>query len=98
MATGALICPVIPYITDAFPLIELLEPYTNLIWIYGLSIDDRSGRNWQNVEKILNRNFPDLAGRIVPPVFSGEHAFWNELREDLQVLNKKRRLNLNIRL
>ena len=34
--TSALICPVIPYITDVKLLIDWLEPLTDTIWIYGL--------------------------------------------------------------
>lgn len=47
--TGALVCPVIPYITDAIQLVDMLAPYTDTIWIYGLSIKDRSGQNWLNI-------------------------------------------------
>ncbi|MDY7036452.1 MAG: hypothetical protein SV375_09885 [Thermodesulfobacteriota bacterium] len=36
--TSALICPVIPYITDARPLTDVLAEYADKIWIYGLSI------------------------------------------------------------
>ena len=55
-----MVCPVIPYITDAIQLIDMLEPYTDVIWIYGLSINDRSGKNWLNIQQILNNQFPDL--------------------------------------
>jgi DNA repair photolyase len=60
VSTGALLCPIIPYITDAIQLIDMLEPYADVIWIYGLSINDRSGQNWLNIQKILNSQSPDL--------------------------------------
>ena len=44
--TSALICPVIPYIMDVTPLIDMLELHTDAISIYGLSINERSDRNW----------------------------------------------------
>ena len=96
--TGALVCPVIPYITDAIQLINMLAPYTDLIWIYGLSINDRLGQNWLNIQKILRSQFPDLAEQIEPAVFSKEHIYWAQLREDLVALKNDRQLNLNIHL
>jgi DNA repair photolyase len=96
--TAALLCPVIPYLTDAIQLIELLAPCTEVIWIYGLGIDDCSGRNWLYMHKILNREFPGLLEPIASAVFSKEHDFWAQLRGDLVRLKNDRQLNLNIRL
>jgi len=94
--TSALICPVIPYITDVTPLIDMLAPYTNVIWIYGLSIQERSDRNWQNVEGILNSHFPNLKEQIEAVIFSKDHSYWTQLRHDLEKLQKEKQLNLNI--
>jgi len=96
--TGALICPVIPFITDATQLIDMLTPCADVIWIYGLSIMDRSDKNWLNMEKIFSREFPDLLDRIEPAIFSKEHPYWTQLRDDLVALKNDRLLNLNIRL
>ncbi|MCP3889384.1 MAG: radical SAM protein [Desulfobulbaceae bacterium] len=96
--TGALLCPVIPYITDAIKLIDMLAPCTDVIWIYGLSINDRSDQNWLNMQKILSREFPDLLEQIEPAIFSKEHFYWAQLRDDLVTLKNDRQLNLNIRL
>ena len=96
--TGALLCPVIPYITDAIQLIDMLAPYTDVIWIYGLSIINRSDQNWLNMKKILNREFPDSLERIELAIFSKEHSYWTQLRDDLVALKNDRQLNLNIRL
>ncbi len=96
--TGALLCPVIPYITNAIQLIDMLAPYTDVIWIYGLSINDRSGQNWLNMQKILRREFPDLVEQIEPAIFSKEHIYWAQLRDDLVTLENDRQLNLNIHL
>ena len=96
--TGALLCPVIPYITDAIQLIEMLAPCTDVIWIYGLSIIDRSDQNWLNVQKILSREFPDLHEQIEQAVFSKEHNYWAQLRDDLVTLKNERQMNLNIHL
>jgi len=96
--TGALVCPVIPYITDAIQLVDMLEPYTDVIWIYGLSINDRLGQNWLNIQKILNSQSPDLMEQVEPAIFSKDHSYWAELRESLEMLKKDRKLNLNIHL
>jgi hypothetical protein len=50
------------------------------------------------MKKILNREFPDLLERIEPAIFSKEHSYWTELRDDLVALKNDRQLNLNIRL
>lgn len=96
--TGALVCPVIPYITNAIPLIDILAPCTDEIWIYGLSIKDRSGKNWVNIQSILKIHFPDLAEQIEQVIFSKEHLYWIQLREKLTALKNDLKLNLNIHL
>lgn len=96
--TGALVCPVIPYITDAIHLIDMLAPYTDVIWVYGLSINDRLGQNWLNIQRILRSQFSNLVEQIEPVIFSKEHIYWPQLREDLASLKNNRQLNLNIHL
>lgn len=98
LRTGALLCPVIPYITDAVRLIDLLASCTDVIWIYGLNVNDRSGKTWLNMKKILNHEFPDLLGRIEAAVFSKEHPYWIQLRDSLNRIKHERQLNLNIHL
>ncbi len=96
--TSALICPVIPHITDVTPLIDMLELHTDAIWIYGLSINERSDRNWQNVQDILHTRFPNLNEQIQTILFTEEHDFWTELRQRLTELQKERKLDLRIHL
>lgn len=96
LRTSALICLVIPYITDAIPLIDILAPHTDKIWIYGLSILNRTDQNWQNVEHILENHFPELRKQIETVVFSRNHSYWENLRQELIHLQKERKLNLSI--
>lgn len=96
--TSALICPVIPYITDVKPLMDILAPYTDVIWIYGLSIKERSDRNWQNVQSILKCHFPNLKEQIEAVIFSKDHPYWIQLRQDLLKIQNDRQLNLSIHL
>ncbi len=96
--TSALICPVIPYITNVTSLIEVLAPYTDAIWIYGLSIEDRSDRNWQNVQGLLQTHFRDLKEQIETVLFTKEHSYWAELRQQLTDLQKDRKSDLRIHL
>lgn len=96
--TGALLCPVIPYISDAIQLIDMLAPCTDVIWIYGLSMLNRTDQNWQNIKDILERNFPDLRDPVETVVFSKDHPYWENLRYDLRGLQKDSQLNLSIHL
>jgi len=96
--TGALLCPVIPYITNVFPLIDWLKPHADVIWIFGLNINDQSDQNWQNMQQILNTQFPKLIKQIVPTIFSKDHSYWAELRENLETIKKNEQLDLNIHL
>jgi DNA repair photolyase len=98
LRTSALLCPVIPYITDAVQLIDMLAPCTDLIWIYSLSILDRSDQSWLNMQKILSCEFPDLLEQIESATFSKEHSYWAQLRDELVTLKNDRQLNLNVRL
>jgi DNA repair photolyase len=94
--TSALICPVVPYITDVRPLIEMLAEHTDKIWIYGLSILDRSDKSWQNVNGILENHFFDLKDQVEMVIFSKSHSYWEKLRQDLVQIQKDRNLNLSI--
>lgn len=96
VGTGALVCPVIPYITDAVQWVEALHPHADVIWVYGLSINDPSEQNWINTRKILTDHFPDLIDQIEPILFEKDHAYWANLRQRLEELKKARQLNLNI--
>lgn len=96
--TSALVCPVMPFITDAVALVGELEQHTEKIWLYGLSILDRSEINWQNVKRILERHFPGMKEKVEAAVFSKEHPYWAELRQDLIALQEAGSLNLSIHL
>lgn len=94
--TSTLICPVIPYICEVEALIDDLAQTADKIWVYGLSILDRSEPSWQNVEKILMDQFSDVKEAIETAVFSKNHQYWQELRQDLLLLQEKQGLNLSI--
>ncbi|NNL74868.1 MAG: hypothetical protein HKO68_00880 [Desulfobacterales bacterium] len=96
LRTSAMICPVIPYITDVMPVIDMVAPHTDKIWIYGLSMLNRTDQNWQNVQSILENHFPDLSKQIETVVFSKNHSYWEKLRQELEHLQKDRKLNLSI--
>ena len=96
--TAALICPVIPYITDAVSLVEQLAPHADAIWIYPLSIQDRADLNWQNVQGILTDHFPDLKEKIGSVIFEKDHPYWIRLRQQLQQIQDDRNMDLRIHL
>jgi len=94
--TGAVISPVIPYITDVIPIIDILIPYVDDIWVLSLSIDDPSNKNWIRIKKILGHKFADLYDRIEDVVFTKDHIYWTQLRDKLTALKEERQLDLNI--
>lgn len=94
--TNALICPVIPYVTDVIKLVEMLEPCTSTIWIYGLSILNESDVYWQNIEPIFNKYFPNTKDIIKHAIFNKNHNFWNVLKNELELIKKERNLDLRI--
>ncbi len=94
--SSVLLCPVIPYITDVMTLIDSVAELSDKIWIYGLSILNRSDRNWQNLEMILERHYNDLKSRIEDVVFNKDHSYWTSPRDGLLQLKQERSLNLDI--
>jgi hypothetical protein len=76
----------------------MLAPYTDTIWIYGLSIEKQSDRGWQNVQGILNRHYPSLKEKIKTVIFSNDHSYWTQLKQDLLVRQKDTSLSLSINL
>ena len=96
VGTSALLCPVIPYITEVIPLIEMLAEHAEKIWVYGLSVANKSDCNWQNVDKILTDHFPDSKDKIEGALFSTEDSYWRHIRQDLQAIAGKKSLNLSI--
>ena len=96
VGTGALVCPVIPYLTEVEPLIDRLTPHADTIRVYGLSILNRSDPSWQNVSHILEICFPEKKGRIESALFSKGHPYWANLRQELEDLKQERGLPLLI--
>lgn len=96
--TYALICPLMPYITDVRVLIEQVTPFADTIWVYGLSMDNLSDRNWRNVEQILNQHFPDLSDNYREIAFSTDHPHWRALRSELESIRVESGLDLRIKV
>lgn len=96
--TYALICPVMPFITDVELLAERVAPYTDTIWVYALNMEAEGNRNWQNVRGILDRNFSGMSKRYRQIAFSGNHPYWTELRQNLESLKQEKYLNLRVKL
>jgi len=95
--TYTLICPVIPKITDVEALIDKAVPYSDAIWLYRLNVHSKNV-NWQNVNSILHRNFPEIAEQVREIIFSRKHAYWTEVRQNLVNIQKERGISLEIRL
>jgi DNA repair photolyase len=96
--TYVLITPVMPFISDVKALIEMVAPYADTIWIYGLSFEREGDRNWQNVRSILERHLPEMTAKYRQITFSADHLYWVELRQELEALQRRRGLDLRIGL
>ena len=96
--TYALICPVMPFLTDLEALIERVAPFADRIWVYPLQMEAEKDRNWQYVEEILDRRFPELRERYREIAFSPAHPYWAGLQRRLEELQKKTELDLRIKL
>ena len=96
IATGALICPVIPYITDVRKLLDALLECADVIWIYGLSVQSRSELSWRNVRTILETHFPDQKEIIEQVVLDSGHPYWSEVRAELEEVRSASARDLRI--
>ena len=66
------------------------------IWIYGLSILNRTDQNWQNVAEILENHFIELKADIEKAVLTKGHVFWEDLRRELAQLQKRSDAQLSV--
>jgi DNA repair photolyase len=96
--TYALICPIMPYITDVEVCIEIVAPYADTIWFYALSMESEVDPNWRNVREILNLHYPSLVEGYRRSAFSGDHPYWVDLRGKLEAIQSKTDLNMKIEL
>jgi len=96
--TYALICPVMPRITDVEALIEAAAPFADDVWVYALSMDSKDAPNWVNVRRILQEGFPELVPMYEEVAFRPEHPYWLELQRRLQELGARSRTNIIARL
>ncbi len=94
--TYALVCPVIPFVTDTESIVGAVAPYADSIWVYGLRIRNEQDSNWQNVLAVLRQHFPALTGQIADAVFHTDHPFWTTQRTVLSGLADKTQLDLRI--
>ena len=83
ISTYALVCPVLPYITDVETLISRVTPYADQIWTYRLKIDSPEDPNWINLNLILKRYYPALRDAYREIIFSESHDYWHEIKEVL---------------
>lgn len=98
LRTSALICPVIPEITNTEKLISNLENIADKIWIYGISFQDKKDESCLNVQKILKQYYPQKRDDIEKTIFSKNHSFWVNLRSELESIKENQNLDIRIHL
>jgi DNA repair photolyase len=79
--TYALVCPVMPHLTDVPALLRSVEGLADRVWVYRFEVRDRTSRNWRNVLKVIGETFPEIENRFVAASLAREHAYWSDLRE-----------------
>jgi len=94
--TYALICPVMPYITNVELLINNVYSYVEKIWIYPLKINSEKDKNWRKIKPIVKKYFPSIFKKFEEAVFLPKHSYWNELKIRLENLKMKKNFNLEI--
>jgi len=96
--TYALICPVMPFITDVQLLIGQVAHCADEIWVYALSMKTRQDRNWRNVRRILERHFPQMLEQYSQIVFAADHRYWLGLRCELEHMWTECEFDLRVEL
>ncbi len=98
LKTSALICPVLPFLTDLRALVEMVEGVAERVWIYPLSMRNESDPNWRQVWQVIQERRPKLSADFKEAVFDREHAHWREQRELAGELAEKSSAKFIIRL
>ena len=96
--TYALVCPVMPFITDVAALIEMAAPYADTIYVYALSMESERDQNWRSLQGILNGHFPGLVEIYREIAFKADHPHWTRLRQELERLRLESGSDLRIKL
>ncbi len=96
ISTGALICPVIPYITNVRQLLDALLECADVIWVYGLSVQSRTELSWRNVQATLETHFPDQRELVEEVVLDSDHPYWSGVRAELEEVRSASAADLRI--
>jgi DNA repair photolyase len=95
--TYALISPIMPFLTDADRIIDVIKDYAHTIWLYRLDVNSENSVNWQNIRMILQKNIPEILNEFKEISFSSNHPHWDSLRRKLRNRMSDENLNLEIR-
>jgi DNA repair photolyase len=96
--TYALICPVMPFISDVRLLAGQLAGWADVIWVYALTMESEDQPNWRNLQRVLQDNFPELTGRYRELAFSEGLPYWAEVRRELEEYRARSGLDLRIKI
>ena len=89
IVTYALICPIMPFLTDIPMLLESLDGYVDTVWLYPISIQQEADRNWQNIWGIISERYPDHATDFRNAAFHSDHEYWQKQRTLVEELDRK---------
>jgi len=80
IGTYALICPILPFLTDIPMLLKSLHGAVDSVWLYPLSIEQETGANWRNILNVVNERCPDLTTDFKAAAFNLNHGYWRKQR------------------
>lgn len=84
LRTSAMVCPVIPYLTDPVAIIEQIRHDADKVWVFGLSVREETESNWQTMQGLIEEHFPSVAEKARQAIFDRDHPYWAELRAKLE--------------
>ena len=95
--TSVKIGPIIPKISDTKTIVSKVQHVTDDIELHTLSFNDKRGEDWIRFEEILYKNCLDSAEEIETIIFSKDHVYWLELRNELEVYRSNKNLNFSLK-
>ena len=96
LRTSAMICPVVPYVNDPAPLIEHVRNDVDKVWVFGLSMGDKTDANWQAVRTALQNHFPAEFQRCKEAIFDRNAPYWTELRDRITAMFSHEEFELSV--
>jgi DNA repair photolyase len=98
VATYALVCPVIPFLTDVAAIVASVAPWADSVYVYRLAVGSEADRSWLGLRAVLERERPDLIALIASIVFAPDHPYWAGVERSVESLRPRTACRIENRL